>query len=194
MGCDIHSFAEFKKDGKWVRNDEPIFSPGTSYGDNVTEPFGNRSYSTFGFLAGVRNYSHCTPISEPKGLPTDSEYLNTPLPEPQNFSYSGYDNGTATTNGGEIECDADYHYLSYLTLKELLDYDYEQTFWDRRISRTTYNDKGGSFTNGASLAEEGEGSIITYREHLGEWFFNEIEILKTLGEPENVRIIFFFDN
>ena len=194
MGCDIHSWAEFKKNGKWVRNEEPIFSPGNSYGSNTSEPFSWRSYSLFGFLADVRNYSHCVPISEPKGLPTDSEYLNTPLSEPQNYSYYGYDNGTAYTVGGEIECDANYHSLSHLTLKELLDFDYEQTFWDRRISRTTYNDKGGSFTDGAALANEGEGETITYREHLGNGFFTDLEVLKSLGESENVRIIFYFDN
>lgn len=54
MGCDIHSFAEVRKDGKWIRVEEPVFD---GLGDKKTsEPFGWRSYSTFGFLADVRNY------------------------------------------------------------------------------------------------------------------------------------------
>lgn len=192
MGADIHSFAEVRKDGKWLRVEEPVFD---DYGDKkTTEPFRWRSYAVFGFLADVRNYSHCTPISEPKGLPDDSEYLNTPLDEPQNYSYYGYDNGTAYTNKGEIECDANYHSMSWLTLKELLDYDYEQKFWDRRITRTTTLPNGAIYSNGAALAEEGEGETITYREHLGEGFFKDIEVLKTLGSPEDVRIVFWFDN
>src|SRR5690242_12249014 len=75
MGADIHSFAEVRKEGKWLRVEEPVFD---TYQDKTTEPFGWRSYAVFGFLADVRNYSHCTPISEPKGLPDDSEWLNSP--------------------------------------------------------------------------------------------------------------------
>lgn len=188
MGCDIHAFTEVRKENKWVRHDEQIFD---DYGDRKTsEPFGNRHYAVFGFLANVRNYSHCEPICEPKGLPDDSEYLNTPLDEPQNYSYYGYDNGTAYTQKGEIECDANYHSLSWLTLKELLDFDYEKTFWDRRITRQ----EAPNVWNGAALANEGEWQTITYREHLGEGFFKDIDVLKTLGNPEDVRIIFYFDN
>ena len=177
MGCDIHSFVETKIDGKWQRFEKEVFKD--SYSDNrLTEyPFDWRSYSMFGFLADVRNYSHCKPISAPKGLPDDSEYLNTPLKEPENYSYYGYDNGTAYTIKGKIECDADYHSLSWLTFKELLDFDYEKTFWDRRVSKTTHYPNGGTFTNGAALAEKGEGKTITYREHLGEGFFRDIDVI-----------------
>lgn len=127
-------------------------------------------------------------------MPDDSEYLNTLLEEPQNYSYYGFDNGTAYTKKGEIECDANYHSLSFLTLKELVDFDYEQTFWDRRITRITTLPNGGKLSDGAALAEEGEGEIITYREHLGESFFKDIDVLKNLGNPQDVRIIFWFDN
>lgn len=191
MGCDIHSFVEVRKSGKWGRVNADIF---IGWKQKQSSPFDTRNYAVFGFLAGVRNYSHCVPISGPKGLPDDSEHLNTPLAEPQNYSYYGYDNGTAYTNKGDIECDANYHSLSHLTLNELLDFDYEKTFWDRRITRITTFPNGSTFSNGASLAEEGEGKTITYREHLGESFFEDIEALKTLGSPEDVRIIFYFDN
>ena len=53
---------------------------------------------------------------------------------------------------------------------------------------------GGKFTDGAAIAEEGEGTVITYRENLGEMFFTHLEELKALGEPEDVRIVFWFDN
>lgn len=200
MGCDIHSFAEVKKDGKWL----PIESDGrtSSWGlfferdSEFLAPFDWRNYSMFGFLADVRNYSHCTPIAEPKGLPEDSEYLNS-------TSKYAYDrspmSGEAIPESerekvkDDLE-DSGYHSHSWLTLKELVDFDYEKTFWDRRISRTTYNESGGSFTDGAALANEGEGETITYREHLGEAFFEEIELLKQHGQPEDVRIIFYFDN
>lgn len=58
MGCDIHAYWEIKEKGK----------------DGWT-PFGyaniDRWYYPFTLMAGVRNYSNLTPISEAKGLPKD---------------------------------------------------------------------------------------------------------------------------
>lgn len=185
MGCDIHSFAERKRNGKWEKVEEGFIEISNEK-EKGNEPFDWRSYSIFAFLAGVRNYDCCEPISEPKGLPYDSEYLNEIYDEDAFY-------GVATTNKQDIE--EGYHSCSYLTLKELLDFDYEKTFWNRRISRTTYRADGSvSGSNGACLAEEGEGEIVTYRENLGNNFFKELEELKTLGEPENVRIVFYFDS
>ena len=193
MGCDIHSFAEKrnKKTGKWevVTDHFTLDAFGQEYynKEKGDDPFDWRSYSMFAFLAGVRNYDHCEPLSEPKGLPDDSEYLNA-LEEPDWMGYT-------ETKKQSIESDSNYHSLSYLTLKELLDFDYDKTFWNRRIYRETYRPDGTvSGGNGASLAEEGEGRIVTYRENLGEFFFIHLEELKQLGEPENVRVVFWFDN
>jgi len=133
----------------------------------------------FGFLANVRNYSHCTPLGECKGLPEDSEVLNAP---------SVYDVNTSERDN--LLEDGNYHSFSWFTLKELLDFDYEQTFWNRQITRQ----ESPNYFNHAALAEEGEGKVITYREHLGEGFFRDLDILKTLGEPEFVRVVFYFDN
>lgn len=194
MGADIHSFAEVKKDGKWTRVKEPVFDSG-----KTTEPFGNRSYAVFGFLADVRNYSHCTPLAEPKGLPHDSEYLNQPS-EYGKYERDMYGEAISEAERGTGKAEllylhqSDYHSFSWFTLKELLDFNYEQTFWNRRITRTTKLPSGALFSDGAALAEEGEGETITYREHLGESYFADIETLKSLGEPEDVRVIFWFDN
>lgn len=164
MGADIHCFAEVKRNNnKWYRTETP------------EEPFGWRSYAVFGFLAGVRNYSECKPISEPRGLPCDSEYLNTKV---------------LTKTKREYILGLDYFSHSYLTLKELIDFDYNQTFWDRRVTKQV----SPNMWNGAAKAEPGEGQIITYREHLGEDFFKHIEMLQDLGSPEDVRIVFYFDN
>jgi hypothetical protein len=172
MGCDINSFAEVKRNNKWEKvndhftlddNNKKFYNK--EKGDN---PFYWRSYSTFAFLAGVRNYEHCEPISEPKGLPDD-------LSEEVKNNYE------------DLKCDT--YSASYLTAKELLDFDYDKTLLDRRVTKTK-----GNYANGAALEEEGEGRILTYRENLGEWFFKHLEELKTLGEPENVRIVFWFNN
>lgn len=201
MGADIHSIAEVRKDGKWlpIESDGRISTWGTFFSkeSKFLNPFDNRDYAVFGFLADVRNYSHCQPICECKGLPDDSEYLNSISPYAYDINPMNGEpipeNERETIKRDIME--QDYHSYSWLTLKELMDFDYEKTFWDRRITRTTYMADGSvSGVNGAALAEEGEGQIITYREHLGEWFFKDIELLMTYSSPENVRVIFWFDN
>ena len=121
MGADIHSFTERKVDNKWIRVEETIFG-GVQYA--TIEPFGWRSYAVFGFLADVRNYSNCIPISELKGLPDDSEYLN---------SESKYEE--TWTIRDEIEDNYDYHSLSWLSLEELINFDYDQPFEDLRVCK-----------------------------------------------------------
>lgn len=179
MGCDIHPHVEVKVDDKWEISTEEVFSLDSFDRDyykkeKSSEPFDWRSYSMFGFLAGVRNYDHCIPISEPKGLPDDcSEEIKE--------AYEDYS--------------SDAHSCSYLTLRELSEFDYNKEFWNRRIFKPTYNADGStSGGNGASLAEEGEGKIITYRENLGEWYFRHLEEMRELGESDDVRIVFWFDN
>lgn len=167
MGCDIHSFAERKRNGKWEKVGEH-FSLGEWEKEYYKKekndsPFDWRSYSMFAFLAGVRNYDHCKPISEPKGLPNDiSDEVKDEYGE-------GFD----------------YHSASFLTSKELLDFDYDKVFWNRRVTKNN---------NGASLAEEGEGTNVTYRENLGEFFFIHLKELEELGKADEVRIVFWFDN
>jgi len=162
MGCDIHSFAEKrnKQTNKWEKV-------------KGKHPFNWRNYSVFAFLAGVRNYDHCEPLAEPKGIPKD-------VCEEIRIEYEGWE--------------YDAHSASYFTAKELSDFDYEKKFWNRRISRTFVMANGLKFTDGAATAGEGEGMVITYRENLKESFFTDLEELKSLGEPEDVRIVFWFDN
>jgi hypothetical protein len=163
MGCDIHSFAEVKRNGKWERLTEKVFKSWD--GSLIDAPFDLRNYSVFGFLADVRNYSDCKPLSQPKGFPQDSEWLNEIHKKDKDLTNLRY----------YLE-DGDYHSHSFFTLKELVDFDYEQTFEDGR----------------AEVSEEPK--IITYREHLWEKYFDDIDVLKTLGEPEDVRVVFWFDN
>src|SRR6184192_3698982 len=133
MGCDIHSFAEHKVDGKWIQATDFVklgeFDRSYYKKDYGSSPFDWRCYGIFAFLAGVRNYSHCECItSEPRGLPIDSELLNAPLDKPESFTYGGYSNGIATTKGETITCDIDYHSHSHIYLNELLEFDYDKVF------------------------------------------------------------------
>lgn len=203
MGCDIHSFAEkrSKETGKWELVHDAFtldeYDRAREKKDKGNEPFDGRNYSVFGFLANVRNYSHCPPIAELKGLPDDSEYLNglSEYADPYNrFTGKPIPESERETIKREIENDYDYHSKTYLTLRELTDFDYDKTFEDRRTTRKTVNQFGGIIIDGSVEAEEGAGEMITYREHLGKWFFIHLEDLKALGEPDDVRIVFWFDN
>jgi len=158
LGCDIHLITEVKKNGKWIVNDNKIFT----YWDGSLKdsPFEVRNYKTFAFLAGVRNSYVIAPISKLRGLPCDSEYLNCEHVD----NYFGEE--TPVTLYEDILEDLDYHSYSFLTLKELLDFNYN------------------------SMATKKE----TYEEFLGECFFEDVDDIKALGDPENVRIIFYFDN
>lgn len=107
----------------------------------------------FAFLANVRNQCGITPIAEPRGLPDDHTFED-------DHGFGNHDNVGSKYPCGII----DGHNKSWLTLKELIDFDYS---------------KG---CNGR-----------TYRELLSEKYFKNLEKLATLGEPENIRIIFAFD-
>jgi hypothetical protein len=161
MGCDIHSFAEVRREGRWTRAD--VKFPSWDGGETA-EPFEVRDYGLFGFLADVRNYSHSPVITEPRGIPDDADLTDE---EREEFA------------------DGWYHSASWLTLAELLAYDYDQVFWDRRVT------KDG---NGAALAEGGEGEHLSLREFLGQGYFDRLDLLAALGRPEDVRVAFWFDN
>lgn len=193
MGCDIHIFAESKKNGKWIKNEEDVFGPDWQ-GRYAKDPFDWRSYGMFGFFADVRNYSNSPVLGPIKGLPDDSEYLNEKLENPMSFDYGYFDNGVATTRKESIFKDADYHNETFYTLKELLDFNYDVPFENLRYTEVTRLPGGGVCSNGAAIAKPGSGTITTMREFLGDGFFNELECLKKLGAPEDVRIVFWFDN
>lgn len=145
MGCDIHSFAEVRQsDGSWrvVGDVFPLddFSRRYHKKTHGHEPFSNRNYNLFGFLADVRTRA-VAPICEAKGLPTDLS------PE-------------VRASAERWDCDGYSH--SWLTVAELNAQPYEQI-------------------------EKGEWG-------LGDEFYQHLAILRTLGSPEDVRVVFWFDN
>jgi hypothetical protein len=60
MGCDIHLHTEVKIGGTWHHYSERSVS---------------RNYDLFALMAGVRNRTGITPISDPKGLPDDMSFM-----------------------------------------------------------------------------------------------------------------------
>lgn len=75
MGCDIHSRAERKVDGKWQIIDG-------------LAPFDWRSYGMYSFLANVRNYTDVPPLSDPRGIPDDAPMVEDDHLDLGDHSYS----------------------------------------------------------------------------------------------------------
>lgn len=119
MGCDIHIHVEYKhrqfigKNAKgenefceaWQCGDYFYLNPYYGFENekkyNKSEFCEGRNYSRFATLANVRNYGDTPYISEPRGLPSD------------------------VTSEVKADSDAwgcDGHSHSYLTLKELIDF------------------------------------------------------------------------
>ena len=235
MGCDIHLYVERKKviDDEWASVDE--WGPDEDYPECLTVDWRNhfyrdRNYRLFAILADVRNgygFAGCDtgerliPIAEPRGLPEDVSDL--------------------------VRAESDYlggdgHSHSWLTLAELLTYDWTQTAtlrgwingpacadwmrWrDEEPGPKTYS--GGVsgqriqhvpiaelearvqaiWTSGGKFAEW-EQRIREELEHVyaqaewkqsyasccRKWWSETMPRLLHVGEPERVRIVFWFDN
>lgn len=126
--------------------------------------FDCRDYGLFGFLADVRNYSAIVPISQPRGMPVDSP----------------------TASEFDEFCIGQYT-ISWLSVAEILSYDFDQITEDRRCRRRTED----GWSDGAQTCEPGHGKKMTYREFLGDYFFREVERLRASGAE---RIVFWFSS
>lgn len=120
MGTDISMYAEVRRNKQWMKVGDVFKNGWYREKDEVDEwnrpytdhPYDSRNYDLFAILADVRNgrgFAGCktsygfNPISEPKGLPNDiTEEVKDKL---DNYGHS----------------------YSYFTLKELKEYDWEQT-------------------------------------------------------------------
>jgi len=164
MGCDIHMWYERKSGDDWTDVEVPL-------NEWKMGPLDHRSYAMFGFLAGVRNYSAITPISEPRGWPKDFRY-----------SRPGRTDDDVWYRDSDDYMFDEYHSHTWLSIDELLSYNYDQIVEDRRVTRNG---------NGGVTCDPGEGNQETLREFLGEGFFDDLQTLKECGVE---RIVFAFDN
>lgn len=159
MGSYIYAYAEKRHNGQWM----PAHRDGVVWeNEHPARVWDTQSYAMYGWLADVRNYSKVPPVIERRGLPVDVSSDIANLSE-ANWAYGH----------------------SWIGLDELLCFDYNATFEDRR----TPNGAGPYGTT----YPEGMGTVKPYREIFAPVFWEDIEKLKALDAPENIRIVFFFD-
>ena len=176
MGCDIHIYVEVKKNGKWEHFKENHFEASDfdkSYykKEKVSQPFDWRHYAMFGVLAGVRNRD-VVPIKEKRGLPED-------ISEDVKISRESY---------GE-----EGHSTSYLTARELYEFDYNKNPFSGLTKRKVLLEKVAKET---TFLEENKIEDYEYYDliHPESMFFTHINELCQLGDLDDVRVVFWFDN
>lgn len=159
--------------GKWgVENTYDLFMDNYENEKTADHPFEYQSYAAASFIAGIRNYYEVTPIAAGRSLPSDHESIE------ELAGLGGHK--IMTSRYGEFLCEGCSY--SWVLLSELLDFNYDDTFEDRRDYRGQ-ND----------MVAAGEGEIVTYREFLGEQYFKDLSVLKGLGKPNEIRVIWKFD-
>lgn len=196
MGCDIHCYAEIKKNNKWEEVD---------FGYEI---YDGRNYFLFSVLAGVRNKYKIRPIKEPRGLPDD--VCNSIKKGSEDWGIDGHSHSWYTLK--EL-CDFNWNKKNQFTgvvdMNEFLTY-------LKKGSPSRWSEA----TAGADLEimtpEEMHSMIeadypfhtdkcksrwrtvvtweIKYKNYCDCFVNTTIKKLKTLGKPENVRIVFWFDN
>lgn len=129
MGCDIHVFLEKKDGDKWlaVQGPNPYYGKWDGESELTLEGwlFDGRNYNLFSILADVRNNCGAVPISMPRGVPEDASM-------------------EITKESECIGCDGHTH--SWYTLKELLEFNWDNSFVENEayVSEEVYK----QFKNG----------------------------------------------
>lgn len=115
MGTSINCWAEVKKGDKWEIVNDEIFPEYMSKTEFSCACFSLRNYRVYAFLAGVRNDYGSHVLVMPREFPQDSEFLHEKMP-------------WGRTRQEDLENDYDAHGKSYLMLRELLEFKYDDEY------------------------------------------------------------------
>ena len=158
------------------------------------EPF----YSEGMYIAGYCNYPKLTEKEESFFIYNTCENALLDCFKVIEYGFTDYSKWNGIPQNTSAKVKKDYDHLigdvkfctdaSHLYLHQLLDFDYEQTFdiykleWPRYalVKEYCYEDRMNK-----------EEMHISYRNYLGEGYFKELESLKQLEDPSNIRLVFF---
>jgi hypothetical protein len=201
MGCDIHLMAEVRKNGKWKKVE------GEFYDD--------RNYELFAILADVRNRFGIKPICQPKGFP-DNTYQDLDFFDgTHSASYFTvqeileYDWTQTCVASGNIPL---YQYLRWKRWgknqgENPSEFNQGVSGQNVKILDTSEADKIDlehsktySYPNEAYIEQKYPSHYVraewtrTYYAECSDFLSERLPQLWRLGKPEDVRIVFSFDN
>ena len=185
MGADIHLWVEILQEGRWVF----AHAHRTETWEDMSwidwdSPYNGRNYALFALLANVRNSgARIVPISFPRGMPTDLSDIGRQIV-------------------GD-EDNPDQHSHSWFSLEELLEFDWAAEYeTDRGYAVpeevAEYLDSGHA-PSGLKSSPSGRHTqpvekSWTFAQVVGAFHDELLPMLASLGDPDKVRIVFFFDN
>jgi len=178
MGATLNAIAEVFDGNQWYHNEQLVFGDAEWL---TASPFEFRNYAMFSFLGWHYNLNGIPSLSFQGGIPTDSVFLNTKIK-----------NEEITLRQDILSDSSNYDHACY-TLAQLLDFDYNSSFEDLRTTEVFIEEDEYVKTNSGHVVEKGFGKQKTFKDVLGESYFRDLKILKTLGRPEDVRVIIWFD-
>lgn len=199
MGCDIHMFVEQRKKikdaVKWVSGDYFKMNPfaGERHENQyeILELHGNRNYSLFTTLAGVRDYGGKTiPVSDLKGMPDDAcDFVNQSC---EDWEGDGHSHSWLSlkeireyqTNSPKIA------YSGLLSKEQLekLDQGIIPNHWCQGTNQPDYERREWSVPNTVliPLIDKLQQRAYELLQYSGQDYNPE--------NDENIRIVFWFDN
>lgn len=170
MGTSITTQVQIQTAEGWVNVEDELFK---WYGEGSHQPFAEQNYGLFAFLADVRNYACLPVLSQPRGLPA--------VEKPQDSEGWG---AIWEFNRPTDWPDHEGHYSkTWYLVSELLNFDYDAQFENRRNENC-----------GDEPLPVGSGKITTIREYIGPKFFEDLETLRLLGEPDKTRVVISFES
>lgn len=201
MGCDIHMYVEYKKkvndNDVWVDGDYYKFNP--YHKTDKEEPkldrmelYGGRNYSLFSTLAGVRDYTDkMIPVSEPKGKPDDCN--ENIVSEFETWDGDGHSYSWLTLKEIKDYQDANpiIHYTGVISPQQALDFDINGTIpqsWCQGTNQEGWVRREWSEKNDVliPLIEKMHARAKELMQY--EWQDYDVK------NDEKIRIVFFFDN
>lgn len=156
MGCDIHLYVELQQPdnppwpGEWVHDRDPRFIEEYDFGPEDRGfwprwPGHGRNYAQFAILANVRNGRRLMNLGD--GRETDGGEQFKPIAMPRGLP----DDVSAEVLAESESWGVDGHSHSWLTLRELVEFDWDQTVTLRALCRDVEDE--GRWKDGGKAAE-----------------------------------------
>lgn len=164
MGCDIHMFVEVRRDGEWQSADK--WAPYKYWEESDGTPRLTVNYDDQRYTS--RNYVLFAVLADVRNNRVEPRVA--PICDPR-----GLPNDCDPRVKAEADCwEGDAHSHSWLTMAELRGYNWGQS--------TAPLMRNGDWAPGDTYAEWCSG------------FLSVLDTLDGLGAPDDVRIVFWFDN